>query len=194
MRFILMSLLLASATVNASPVVLDFDDLPYGVFDVPLVHKGFVIDPALSPTGPSVDGYAIDKEIGFCGYCVDGAEGISIYSYQGISFELDSMNISSLGTTFTGTVTGYFDAGGSITQAITNFGAADFVLVEISFDSLWRNLASIDIEFDTYTTNPNSVPAVDDIVLQVVPVPAAVWLFGSALVGLGFMRRRVVAQ
>ena len=31
-------------------------------------------------------------------------------------------------------------------------------------------------------------------VLQVVPIPAAVWLFGSALGALGWMRRRRTAQ
>jgi hypothetical protein len=30
----------------------------------------------------------------------------------------------------------------------------------------------------------------DTITLNVVPIPAAVWLFGSALVGLGWMRRK----
>jgi hypothetical protein len=30
----------------------------------------------------------------------------------------------------------------------------------------------------------------DDIVVSAVPIPAAVWLFGSALAGLGWMRRK----
>jgi hypothetical protein len=30
----------------------------------------------------------------------------------------------------------------------------------------------------------------DSITLNIVPIPAAVWLFGSALAGLGWMRRK----
>ncbi|HJP04021.1 MAG: VPLPA-CTERM sorting domain-containing protein [Gammaproteobacteria bacterium] len=32
--------------------------------------------------------------------------------------------------------------------------------------------------------------ALDNIALTAVPVPAAAWLFGSALAGLGWIRRR----
>jgi hypothetical protein len=31
---------------------------------------------------------------------------------------------------------------------------------------------------------------IDDVMITAVPVPAAVWLFGSALAGLGWMRRK----
>ena len=43
----------------------------------------------------------------------------------------------------------------------------------------WSNLATADLTFSTY------------VEVSAVPVPAAVWLFGTALVGLaGFGRRR----
>jgi hypothetical protein len=32
--------------------------------------------------------------------------------------------------------------------------------------------------------------AVDNVTVNVVPLPAAVWLFGSALAGLGWIRRK----
>ena len=34
---------------------------------------------------------------------------------------------------------------------------------------------------------------VDNIVVNVVPIPAAAWLFGSALAGLAFLRRKAVS-
>ena len=46
------------------------------------------------------------------------------------------------------------------------------------------NLASI-------TFMDNSFPVqLDNIVVNIVPIPAAVWLFGSGLAGLGFLRRK----
>ena len=47
-----------------------------------------------------------------------------------------------------------------------------------------NNLTSI-----TFTNFSRPVQ-LDNIVVQAVPVPAAVWLFGSALAGLGWLRRK----
>jgi hypothetical protein len=41
-------------------------------------------------------------------------------------------------------------------------------------------------------TNFSRPVQLDNIVLQAVPVPAAVWLFGSALAGLGWIRRKQI--
>lgn len=42
----------------------------------------------------------------------------------------------------------------------------------------------------TFRTAVNSIGTTNFIGVSVVPVPAAVWLFGSAMAGLGFLRRR----
>ena len=43
----------------------------------------------------------------------------------------------------------------------------------------------------SYAHNPVTQQLVNDIVeVSIVPIPAAVWLFGSALAGLGWMRRK----
>ena len=57
-----------------------------------------------------------------------------------------------------------------------------------SFDGSWGSLTSVQFA----TLEPNAYLSFDNIVTgaAVVPVPAAVWLFGSALAGLGWMRRR----
>jgi hypothetical protein len=51
-------------------------------------------------------------------------------------------------------------------------------------------IASLGMTPGTYVYD---LGGVDTLTLQVVPVPAAVWLFGSALTGLGFVRRRIQA-
>jgi hypothetical protein len=53
-----------------------------------------------------------------------------------------------------------------------------------SFGVEWKNLDYVLINY--YGDNL----AIDNISASVVPVPAAVWLFGSALAGLGWMRRK----
>ena len=191
-RLLIANALLAFAGLaSAAPVILDFEDTPYenDTFDFPFVHKGFVIDPGLSASMPAITG-GPDKHLVICGWCTTGTEGISISSDLGLRFELTSMDISFFEdseagiTPLTGTVTGHLASGATLTQAIV--GGV------MNFDSSWSKLASVDIEFDT---NVASVPpylagAIDDIHVSEVPVPAAVWLFVSALGGLGWMRRR----
>lgn len=44
-----------------------------------------------------------------------------------------------------------------------------------------------------YASNTRSIVSGTLVGSAAVPIPAAAWLFGSALVGLGFLRRRIVA-
>jgi len=186
--------LLAGTVSWADTIVIDFNDLPLGQFGTPLLEDGFLIDPALAPSNPVIDstGVGDGNDLIFCGWCSDASEGASIYSNSGLTFELDSLDVYSDGLGVqdyegAGLVTGYFDGGGSITQGIS----ATVGISTVLFDGSWVNLTSIDIVFDTDSFNTfGIVPALDNITLQAVPVPAAVWLFGSALVGLGWFRRK----
>jgi hypothetical protein len=77
-------------------------------------------------------------------------------------------------------ITGYFAGGGTV-QVNSAIGANWEVF---TFDSSWQNLQKI--EFEGYI-------GLDNIVVSKVPVPAAVWLFGSALAGLSWLgRKRIV--
>ncbi len=175
----------SAALAATTTTIIDFNELPDGNFNTPLLSKGFVIDPALSPFQPVITG-GVDKYIIFCGWCQDGQEGISIYSNTALSFELDSLDVLFLnGAAHTGTVIGHLQGGGTISQSLP---VVDSTVV---FDSSWVNLASIDIVFDVVSGPANfAVPGLDNITLQAVPVPAAVWLFASALGAIGWVRRR----
>jgi hypothetical protein len=190
--------LLTGASSWADTIVIDFNDLPGGTFNTPLLEDGFLIDPALAPFQPAIDPTGAgdgSNDLAFCGWCSDTSEGVSIYSNSGLTFELDSLDVYSDGLGVqdyegAGLVTGYLDGGGSVTQGIS----ATVGISTVLFDSSWANLTSIDIVFDTSSFNTfGIVPAIDNITLQAVPIPAAVWLFGSALAGLGWMRRRKTA-
>jgi hypothetical protein len=197
-KLIVSALLLGfSSLALADVIVIDFDDINTGgQFDTPQFEDGFVIDPALAPFDPviaQVAGGNGTPALLFCGWCGDTTEGVSIYSQAGLTFELDSLDVYS-NTDFAtedfpgaGMVTGYLQGGGTITKGISATPGIETVF----FDDAWQNLTSLDIEFEVSSFNTYGLtPVLDNITLQAVPVPAAVWLFGSGLGLLGWFRRR----
>lgn len=177
---------LLSATAHADTIVIDFESFPGGSVEDILVEDGFFIDPALAPALPAISNVEGSQSILFCGWC-NPTEGISIYSTIGVVFELDSLDsfITNSGWVYTGLVTGYLDGGGTVTQAI------DTTMGTVNFDQSWVNLTSVDIVYTTGREQTDfTVPGIDNIVLQAVPIPAAVWMFASGLGLLGWLRRR----
>ncbi len=80
------------------------------------------------------------------------------------------------------TIWGGISGGGSIsTNDVNDLGTGD-----------WLNLSFAEVFGGTQSNPPITYGLdVDNIVVgAAVPVPAAVWLFGSALVGLGWVRRK----
>lgn len=180
-----------SVNASASTVVLDFEGLPASVtgvtFYTPVLHNGFYIDPALASLGAVISEYPPDLDstsLLFCGYCINGTQGASIYSATSEVFELDSLDITSVIIGPYGQVTGHLAGGGTITQAIGPLNGT------VLFDSSWTNLTSIDIEFEVYEIGVlGAVAGIDNVVMQTVPLPAAVWLFMSGIAILGWTRR-----
>jgi hypothetical protein len=85
---------------------------------------------------------------------------------------------------------GYLAGGGTVvTSDLTDFGQGDWLNI-VGVD-IWTAgpSASIDPDWAYHTSKLNSM-----VVGAAVPVPAAVWLFGSALAGLGFVRRNQLNQ
>ena len=69
-------------------------------------------------------------------------------------------------------------------------GAVSAVL----FDSDWSNLTRIEVFAATgRDLNTDGFAQFDNITVSIVPIPGAVWLFGSALAGLGWLRRKATA-
>ncbi|MDP6150109.1 MAG: VPLPA-CTERM sorting domain-containing protein [Gammaproteobacteria bacterium] len=101
---------------------------------------------------------------------------ISVSRQDNQAFAIYDMDLS--GFSF---IEGETAAGDTIFGTVTDFGAGD-----------WLNVVSI----SAWTSAPPTGSLilwgeVDNIVVgAAVAIPAAVWLFGSGLVGLGFIRRR----
>jgi len=90
------------------------------------------------------------------------------------------------------TVTGYGLDGGDFIE-LDSVLVSDLTTASIDgvtaylFDSSWQNLARVDF---AATVGTMGQPGIDNIVVTAVPIPAAVWLFGSGLGLLGWFRRR----
>ncbi len=176
--------------VRAASVILDFEDLPTGGFSSPLASKGFIIAPTPAFIDPAIidnfSGSGTGNELGLCGNCTDGTLGFSLSTFSGVVFELDSFDLRYTNEIFSGTVTGHLNGGAMVSQLVSSAGI-------INFDSTWMNLTSVDIIFqgDSFAGQPGfALIAVDNINLQAVPIPATVWLFGSGLGLLGWIRRK----
>jgi hypothetical protein len=85
-----------------------------------------------------------------------------------------------------------------LNKSVGNAGSA-FALASFTFNVLGNpgDATSLMLSNDPYNTGfvaPGAVPIAVNYVnsqVHVVPVPAALWLFGSALAGMGFLRRRI---
>ena len=100
----------------------------------------------------------------------------------GSNFNLNSLDV---GEGFDGSpasfvITGYLSDGGTLVSNVVDAGAFTNLVLG------WSNLTKV--EFQSVGSN---FGAIDNINVNAVPIPAAAWLFGTALIGLvGFSKRR----
>jgi hypothetical protein len=113
---------------------------------------------------------------------------ISFANDGGKHFELTALDASSMGNVVGQlTLTGTLAVGGSVNQVLVLNG--DLSTYNIAG---MAGLLGLDISFDgsTYFAPFD----LDNVQFSVVPLPAGIWLFGSAMVGLaGWSRRRIAA-
>jgi hypothetical protein len=170
--------LLATGFAQAATVTIDFDDLSVGYGDAP----GGQPDAAFV-----TQGYFFYVENG--GVVADGA-GLELSATNFTSFDNGFVDIERAdgGAFALYSVDAHFDTVYVETSSGDNFSVTDLTDIGTGF---WLSLNSVQFHagFSEFATVD-----VDDLVLgAVVPVPAAVWLFGSGLGLLGWFRRRKTA-
>jgi hypothetical protein len=111
---------------------------------------------------------------------------ITIDSLSGDNFAIGSLDLWGYAGSSVSLI-GLLTGGGTI-QNTVNFTATG--LRTVALDSSWNNLESFQVQLLPTSGGQNGI---DDIVISTVPVPATVWLFGSALVVLGWLRRKQIA-
>ena len=172
---------LFTATASAGTVLIDFDDFPNGPSDgLTLSSKGFQFasEAVFIVSGtPSTS----DQSLQYCPFCTT-----TMVNDDGLLFDLNAFDFSNVfGFAGTVEVTGTYGAGGTVSTTLNIDGSKNNYV----FDSSWTDLSNV--VFATPTgAGGNYVGSIDNISINVVPIPAAVWLFGSALAGLGWLQRR----
>jgi hypothetical protein len=197
----LMMLLLVSVSANAAQISMDFEEFSGETFDFPnpLYSKGYVIEQSV----PSInwpDGYPGSVGEPIYGVPLQGGGG-NVFNYCADAFchgdvpplftmsrvNDNPFNLFSVDFAANSAgqlqVTGYYAGGGSISTAIFTDGTS---WQTQAFGAGWSNLDRV--EFLTPLIAGGGTAALDNIAVSAVPVPAAAWLFGSALAGLGWLR------
>jgi hypothetical protein len=198
--FVLTTFLFASAAVNSAVVSIDFEDR---VVDGWFTGEGPVIDNGFALNYPRIGVAEWNGDTGtsnvvdFCMSTLCNSEGsdLTLSSVNSYGFDLLSLDLGTLGLGVSDFLfTGNYSAGGSVQKlvSLTNTVTQDSgTLTPVLFDENWSALSSVDISFALGSGFEAGV--LDNIAVNTVPIPAAAWLFGSALAGLGWMRRRKAA-
>lgn len=189
------ALLSVSATAQAALVTIDFDqDLPTVAGLSTWQESGFTLSSNV-PDGTLVDDNNTVRANLFAPGTGNntqslfwGANGeistITMTNDASLAFALLSFEASSLyNAAGSLTVTGNFSGGGSTSQVIAL--TSDLSLYNIAGMS---GLSSVEFSFDgAFYFAPYDL---DNISVDVVPIPAAIWLMGSGLAMLAGLRRR----
>ena len=114
---------------------------------------------------------------------------------NGINSSFDTVDGYTVNFDYMNRSQGYF----GLTEECNGAGYTCFSFITLQFDAAgtptmvqqWENYGwNADGDFAYYPNSLESASIGSYLVRNVVPLPAAVWLFVSALAGLGFARRR----
>jgi len=199
MRYFCVPLFLLSLAANAASVAVDFEGVvgdneaanittfPDSIYVEDGIGFSFTrVEAAVS--GRYIPANLTDYGSAFLQWCPStfcaGQQLTIANTVGGGSFDLQSMDaIAFSGSDGPIEFTGFYVGGGSVTRTINVTGAnwSSFL-----FDASWSDLDYVTVD------GLGLAPGIDNVQLNAVPIPAAVWLFGSGLGLLGWFRRRQI--
>ena len=187
---VLTLLICASVPAYAAPVLVDFEGVAPGAY------QGFVFEGEQSATTINIDSGALTASMGIIN-AEFNVDRLKISRADGTLFGLSSIDIlyfpGGIWSPPGGSIISAFDSGGQLI-AWTRSDQPTFSepVATVTFDAIWTGISYVTM---TPTTDTGFFPGlmIDNLSATVVPIPAAVWLFGSALAGLGWLRRKQTA-
>jgi len=168
---------------SAFATTIDFQEFPYGYDDdKTVITQGYEFSSSATLLFSSPYGSGSpDIMLGYCPGCT-----ATMSNASGYGFSLDSLDITraTSGGTESVTITGFYAGGGSVSVDLPVIAG----LVTHNFDSSWSSLVSVEFGASD-SLHTFDFLFVDNIAVTTVPVPAAFWLFVSALGLLGFRKQ-----
>ena len=172
-------LLLVSCASNATTI--NFDSMTPGLIATQTFDVGDYQFDFNGPFDPQSSPWAIggvNNELSWA----DGQGSVGLEQGSDEIFGLTSIDLGGWGPDIQLSVIGYLAGSGTVQL---NYVSVISGLETVSLGSQWSNLTRVEF------TATGCCALVDNIIVSsVVPIPAAGWLFGSALAGLGWLRRK----
>ena len=187
MRFKLLAVLLvAISPVHATLVT--FEELPHTSGFDPVISGGFVFSSGNGTTLhvdddlPWIEPWTTGNFLHVFSWPGAGSS-LNITRADGLAFDLHSFDLLKQGAPIS--VTGY----NALDQQVASLGY--YPGTTVVFNDDWNNVSRINFEDGVHSGFGGTyfgIP-IDNFSATVVPIPGAVWLFGTALAGLGWIRR-----
>ena len=188
----LLAIVLPTAVFSAHAAIIDFESLAHDGsvlnVDSPYLEDGFIIqDPSVTTTDNNafgVLGSIDDRYTGSAALFNRSLEAVTMLSRQdGAAFNLFSIDLAELTgdvnppDILTVTFEGFLASGGTVLQTFQLDGIA-FGLETFTFTG-FEGISEV-----RWAQGPAFLTHQFDNIVTAIPVPAAVWLFGSGLLGL----------
>jgi hypothetical protein len=181
------ALLLIVSTTQATATTIDFEQFSGSVVTFEYAAPELSLNDGYVMSSDGDDIRWMAEDFGPSSTMEILLEGVVTFSKSnGSAFNLGEFDYAFAGNgDWSVTLSGVKSGGSNVSLDLT-LSEIDGRYSNYSATSLFTNIVSFSIQ-----NNASAPPmALDNIVLTAVPVPAAVWLFGSALAGLGWLRRK----
>jgi hypothetical protein len=199
-----MKIILALLTVGllgssfSQAATIDFEEFLSGNGTGSIASQGYVLTASTNPNtntdytiGTISAGNTSGLSYGWCPDCTATLETSAGNPFSIFSAEILLFNLGPEGT-LSVDITGYLAGGGTLETSISS-ESTEFEFKMLLFGPEWQGqvLEKIIFGLPSGPAGGSTAVRIDNIIVTAVPVPAAVWLFGSGLAGLAGFRRLV---